>query len=411
MVRRFALQLVQPVQTTEGDTKVRIWCDFGDQPAVTAEEWEELPIEIVPDQDALPALVVQGGLDRALPISLTRMPASASAGALVERTLVRVDINDLGLQSYRSRFLICQLNSRLLDIDLWTLLPRSMVEARLAGNVVPCQMVDELGREVDIGKRLRLTLQPHLIHTPVLLDLRYEVDRSRSDDNGFLRSTFHAPQIQNSLLIGRLRWDIHLPAGWLAVYASAPATPEQRWGWSGWLPGPQPALSATGLEQWIQKAERNLPIPPYEAGFIASQTRPEPLHLLQAPLRIWLLLCSLLVLGVGFLLFFAGLSRWVFWSFLCGLAAAVAVLEVLWPGVLLQSAFAAQPGIIVLAIVVVTYVLLRYRHRRRVVLMPGFTRIKTGSSITPGSDGARREVLAGEQSPKRSSSVSSKVGA
>jgi hypothetical protein len=412
MIRRFAIQLVQPVQATQGDTKVRLWCDWGDQPAVSGEEWEELPIEIVPDRDSLPALVVQGGLDRALPLSLTRMPTASSTSALVERVLVRVEVTEAGLQHYRSRFLLNQLNTGVLDIDLSTLLPRSAIEARLGSTAVPFQLIDELGREVDIGKRARLSVQPHLVHTPVVLDLHYVVDASRAEGNGFMQSTFRPPEIQSALLVGRLRWDIHFPAGWIVVHASPPATVEQRWAWSGWLPSPQPALSSSALEQWIQNLERTLPNAGPESGISAWQTEPEPLHLVKLPQRFWLLSCSLLTMGLAFLLLFAGLSRWVFWSLLCALGLAAGATELLWPGLVSLMAYGSLPGIVVLALVVAVYGVLRHRQRRRVVLMPGFTRVKTGSSLNRANEIAKpREAPPAPEPPKRASSVSSKVGA
>src|SRR5262249_17296453 len=131
LVRRFALPLVQPMRATSGETKVRFWCDSSDQPASAGGPWEELPTEIVAERESLPALVTQGGLDRSLSLVVTRSPLASIAGALIERILVRAELTESGLQSYRAKFLVSQLNARQLDIDLPALLPRASVEAHL----------------------------------------------------------------------------------------------------------------------------------------------------------------------------------------------------------------------------------------------------------------------------------------
>src|SRR5207302_4758804 len=41
-VRRLALALVQPLQATRGETKVRLWCDATDLPVSVGEQWEEV---------------------------------------------------------------------------------------------------------------------------------------------------------------------------------------------------------------------------------------------------------------------------------------------------------------------------------------------------------------------------------
>jgi hypothetical protein len=411
MVRRFALPLVQPALATGGETKVRVWSDWADQPAAVGGQWEELPTEIVNDRESLPALVLQGGLNRSLSLWLTRTLGESGAAALIDRILVRVEATQTGVQSYRCKFLLNQVNARDLDIDLPALLPRSSVEVRLGGNVVPFHLINDAGKDLDVGRRLRLRLPPHLVQAPILLEVKYEVDATRIGTNGPLQSTFVPPRIHNGLFLGRLRWEIHLPGGWLPVRAGPVAAVEQRWGWSGWLWAPQPAFSPSALEQWIQKSERLSPTSGRGTGLVAWQAGPEPLQLWQAPQRIWLLGCSLLVLGLGFLLLFARLSRLVFWSFLIALGMAAVALEFLWPGVLPVIAFGCEPGLLVLVLVMVLYAVLQHRHRRRVVLLPGFTRVKTGSSPAPSAVAIKpRDGGPVEELPRRGSSVSSKVG-
>src|SRR5207247_7442684 len=135
------------------------------------------------------ALVLQGGLDRSLALSLTQVPLPSTAAALIDRILLRVDISESGLQSYRSRFLVNQLNTRQLDVDLPIVLPRGNVEARLGSNVVSFQLIDETGRETDVARRLRLRLPTHLLQAPTVLEIKYEIDATRVGGNGPLQST------------------------------------------------------------------------------------------------------------------------------------------------------------------------------------------------------------------------------
>jgi hypothetical protein len=75
---------------------------------------------------------------------------------------------------------------------------------------------------------------------------------------------------------------------------------------------------------------------------------------------------------------------------LIGLAAALTAY--LWPGVLPMVLYGCLPGMAVLVPVVVVQWMLHRRYRRQLVFMPGFTRLKPGSSlIRAGSSNRPRE--------------------
>jgi hypothetical protein len=411
-VRRFLVPLVQAVSASGGDIKVRVWCDPEEHAASAGEQWEDLPSEVVPDRDSLPALVLEGGLDRSLWLSITRAPLASAATALIDRILIRVDTSESGVQSYRSKFLLGQRIARELIVDLPASLSRAAVEVRLGSKAVPFQLLDEAGRETEVGKRFRFKLQTDPTRPADVLEIKYEVDAARLAGNGAMQSTYYPPQIQNALLLGRLRWDIHLPAGWMAVRSGSTATPEEQWGWSGWTLAPLPALSSSALEQWVQKSDRVSPNGERASSYLAWQTGPEPLQLAQVPRRAWMLLCSLVALAIGFILLFAPLSRLVFWFCLFAVGLSGATLEFLWPGALAAVAVGCEPGFLVLLLFVAIYAAFQHRSRHRVVLMPGFTRLKSSSSsIVSGETTRRREPAPVSDSPKRGSSVSREVRA
>jgi hypothetical protein len=75
------------------------------------------------------------------------------------------------------------------------------------------------------------------------------------------------------------------------------------------------------------------------------------------------------------------------------LGLSVAVVGLLWPQLLGAVLYGSQPGLLVLAVVLGVQWLLQRRYRRQVVFLPGFKRLKQGSSmVRPGSSGPRPRV-------------------
>src|SRR5262249_5422333 len=65
--------------------------------------------------------------------------------------------------------------------------------------------------------------------------------------------------------------------------------------------------------------------------------------------------------------------------------AALVAGAVLWPALLAPVLYGCQPGACVLVLVLGAQWMLHRRYRRRVVFMPGFTRMKAGSSLVRGA--------------------------
>ena len=79
----------------------------------------------------------------------------------------------------------------------------------------------------------------------------------------------------------------------------------------------------------------------------------------------------------------SALARILFWATAAGLTVLVVACLLLWPGLLAMLLYGAQPGAVVL--VLIMQWLLHQRYRRQVVFMPGFTRVKAGSSLIRSS--------------------------
>jgi hypothetical protein len=379
--RRITVPLVKPLHATRGETKVRIWCDSGEQPGLAGGSWTELATEIVPDQDRLPLLVLRGSHDSKLLLRLTEPTVAPLAAAVVERILVRASVGEKGMQAYRLRFLLSKLSARHLDLELPVLLSTSDLDVRLDGKRVLLHIVDESGKEMEIGKVMRLRVDPELYHQPVLLEVSYQADAGRMEGNGPLQSTLRPPTLRGAILLGRARWQVDLPGGWLPLSTRGAATVEQTWGWWGWLLAPRPAWNNAELAQWLGQPERPEAVEDTEPGLVCWQSALGPLILVQVPQRGWLLACSLTILTLGLGLFLAPLSRYLFWTGVVILSTVVTASGVYSPAALPAIAYGCEPGALVLLVAIAAQWTLHRRYRRQVAFMPGFTRVKNGSSL------------------------------
>jgi hypothetical protein len=398
--RPFTVPLVRAVQATRGETKVRIWCDPSMQPSLAGGSWTELPTEIVPDRDSLPMLVARGGPNSGLRLRLAERALTPLAAAVTERILVHATVREGGMQSYHVRFLLSKLSARHLDLHLPILLSISNLDVRVDGKRVPVHFVDEGGREMEIGKVLRLRVEPDLYHKPVLLEVAYPADTSLMEGSGLWQLMLRPPELPDAVLLGRVRWQVDLPAGWLPISPRGGSIAEQRWGWWGWLPAPRPAWSSSDLEQWLDpdrhgSAEEN------EPSLVCWQAALGPLALVYAPQRIWLLACSSILLALGLGLFLAPLSRALFWTCVVLFGAAVAVVGVYAPAALPAIAYGSEPGALVLLLAVAAQWIQHQRYRRQVIFMPGFTRLKAGSSLIRGGGNVPRDPSTIDEPPKR----------
>src|SRR5581483_8985599 len=106
-----------------------------------------------------------------------------------------------------------------------------------------------------------------------------------------------------------------------------------------------------------------------------------PLNLVHVPQLAWLLLCSLTFLILGLVLYFTPLPTPVFWGVLIVAALAILAVGILWPSTLAAVAYGCEPGVPILLLVVGLQWMVQRSYRRQVVFMPGFSRLKPGSSL------------------------------
>lgn len=388
----FAVPLVWPEGVTHCETRVRVWSEPGTQPVLDGAQWDTLPLEVVPDRESLPAMVLRAaGLN--VPLRLTEQTVAALPTLAVDRALIQAGISDSNQQSYRARFLISKMSAHSFDVELPAPPAGINLEMLLDGKrMTNLRPIDEEGNPVEGGRIVRVRVEPELYRGPVVLDIRYQITPGRAD-HGLLETRLQPPRLRGNVFPGRVRWHVGMPADWVPIWASGSFAQEQRWGFRAWLPAPRSAVSAAELERWFNgsadmpgTADTDLGIGSRSSELVGWQANLGPLTVARVSERTWLLACSLilLLLGLGMYLLSAQ-PRW-FGASVIALAAVVVTVGIFWSNVLPVVLFGIQPGVLVLLIVGGFLWLRHNRYHRQRTFMPGFSRLAPGSSVVrPGS--------------------------
>jgi hypothetical protein len=406
--RQFKVPLLWPIQATRVDTKIRIWTPPGSvaalaEPAIAEATWRDEGTEVVPERrDSLPSLVLRGlgfSLPPASPtIRLLDSAPAVLARAVIDRALIQVSVDEKGQQTYRARFLVSRWNTQSLEVELPPGVVSTSLEVRLHGAAIPW-------RQVEGGRVIQVKIKPELYARPVIFEIRYQLSSGRPESTGWGNRSWQTrlapPLPRGEVLLERVRWQVDLPPGWVYLDVAANASVEQRFGRRGWLLGPTAALTTADLEQWLLGDGNSEQTPaqkqeeaeePETASLVLTATELEPLRLIHVPQQVWLLVCSLLLLLVVLGLSLAPLSRTVFWTVVIVLLLGILVIGFLWPGLLSSIAYGCEPGFAVLLLVLVVQWGLHRRYKRQLVFMPGFTRLKTGSSLTRRTGSSNRPL-------------------
>jgi hypothetical protein len=382
------------------------------EPEVAEPVWRDEGTEVVPERrDRLPSLVLRGlrlsDSARAAPakettptIRLLDSVPTLLARAVIDRALIQVGVDDKGQQTYRARFLVSRWNTPSLEVELPLGVVSGSLEVRLQGAALPWHQLE------GGGKVIQVKIKPELYPRPVVFEVRYQLSSGRPENTGWGNRSWQTrlapPILRGAVLLERVRWQVDLPPGWVHLDVAAGATAEQRWGRRGWLLGPRAALTSADLEQWLQgdgKSEETSAANPEEpdesdtGSLILTTTTLEPLRLIHVPQQAWLLACSLVLLLVVLGLSLTPLSRPVFWTVVSLILLGILVLGFLWPGLLSSIIYGCEPGFAVLVFVLLVQWGLHRRYKRKLVFMPGFTRLKPGSSLVrrTGSSNRSRE--------------------
>jgi hypothetical protein len=396
--------LIWPEGATSHDAKVRVWCAPGSFPelATVPGAWRDRGVEIVPERDSVPALVVQAsGADTSLALRIHDPGAAKLASLVGERTLIQVRLDDDGNQHYRVRYLVRKLAARELNIEL----PMAARGNLLAVRLGPDKQSKTLSWDDPVWNVAHVAIPAALAPTeagPAILELEYKVP---ADQVVWLwQSTLRPPQFHGEVLLGGVRWQVDLPRDPVAVVVSGGAHLDYRWALQGWLLAPETPVTTAALEQWLtgkESAETGAAL----LTFWRQGTA--PVYLLHVPRPVWLLMCSGVVLMIGLGLYLAPWGRLGVVLACFGIALAVLALALWWPATLPPVIFGSQPGVIVLAVLLGGQWLVQERYRRQVVFLPGFTRLQANSSLARAQGKKPREASTIDSPPiGRASGVS-----
>jgi hypothetical protein len=368
--------------------RVRVWCAPGcqvelpDQP-LAGESWQDQGLEVVAGKESLPALVVAAeGNPPPLVLRWRPTPLVGPRDTFAERGLIQVVLREEEVQ-YRVRFLFRSLLARQLAIEFPMPLARLPTPPQiwLAGKQVSYQLHG--GAE----NTVHLIFPSEISHSPALLDIRYTLPASMLEFPGRFAVRLHPPLLPKDVFVGRLRWQVQSPSGWLLIPLGnvLPAAPQ--WVWRQGLLTPESAVSAAELEAWLTGQEGgeagNSP------GLVLWATELEPVTCVRLPHLLWLGLCSgiLLLLAIG-LLVLAPARRGVFLLLglllLGGLATGL-----FWPAGLPLLVYGCEPGGVVLVLMLLLTWGLTQRYQRQLVFLPSFSRARSSGALSRGS-GSRK---------------------
>ncbi len=231
---------------------------------------------------------------------------------------------------------------------------------------------------------------------PVVLELKY-----RLPQRGPLENTLTPPRLVGDAGQAPTRWRITLPADQVALAPEAGAG--ERWtvglrGGQVRLPALVTAVTGDELEEWFAGGDvpvaRSDSAPP---SLVCWQDAGRPLTVVFLPEGIWMVLCSVLLVLLGMLLFtlarrsYGGsrVAAVLFWLLVLPLAPAVAAAWAFRPTILYAIAFGCEPGVPVLLLCLLFQVVMLERYRRRIVFLPNFRRARPGSSLVRAAVPAR----------------------
>jgi hypothetical protein len=375
--------LIWPDQASSVDSKVRLWSLPGTQPVVAESSlaeltWKDAGTEVVAGQDALPVRVLMSeGQDVSLKLRL--QPAVVKLPSVViDRVLVQAVVNVEGTEDYRVRFLLTKLHTASLDLRMPAPLASIAPQILLDGKAITWQTRDTEGLIA------RVNVDPGLYGKSVVLEVSYQMPRSQAHSEktgltGVWQIAFHPPLLEGDVFLGKVRWEVVLPPSMLAVAARGDVTAEQSWQWRGWLPTLEPAISTSDLEQWLtghSQAES-----PAGASLVCLSSSLEPLRVFRVNRALWFLVCSGIVLTFGLALCLHRPSAVGWLAVLSLVLCVLAAISWWWPAMLAALLYGAAPGLLVTAMLFLSQWLLHERYKRQLVFLPGFTRVKDGSSL------------------------------
>jgi hypothetical protein len=319
-------------------------------------------------------------------LSLSETAGPVLPACRVQKAQIQVTVDDNGQQFYRARYLLTQVGTPFLDLELPAALfqpnpPHLKILFR--NKEATWKAVDDNGSEISLSKVGRIQLEPGQGGEAGVLEVDYVLTSGRIAGSNAFRSILHPPLLRRETGLTPIRWHVLLPPTWVSVYHEGSFGLGCEWEWRNWLLAPYPALTPSD-RAWRDESEQETldnRVPQARLAAVCWRWGAEPLHLTHVPQQVWLLLCSFAVLLIGLCLTFLALPRLLFWAMLTILGVGTLVLGLFWPGVLAVVLYGCQPGLLVLVPLVGVHWGLQRHYRRQVIFLPSFARTKTAPVV------------------------------
>jgi hypothetical protein len=267
-------------------------------PVAANSSWDVLAVEEVADRSELPVLVLRTPRADA-PLALRWSEAPATVVVLVDRGVVRVEVNEGGGQRCMARFRLRQLAANHLDVELPVAVALAELKATLGGKGVGFDAVDDGGRPSASGKTARLRLGPEVVRLGSVLELSYVLPPGGTAPGsvGLLTTMLQPPALKGDAGAVPVCWQVVVPPSWVVLGPESGPGAERTWVRRGWLAAPQLTRAAVdaGYEGLGGMPEGEVP------AVVCWRSGADPLTLTHVTQLAWWLACSpvLLVLGLG----------------------------------------------------------------------------------------------------------------
>lgn len=376
-----------PDGATRKELKVRVWTTSGvkirlNDTALSSRFWKERELERLEDRKSLPSLVLYSA-DAGDPelFASIRTQEKSLPPMIVDQGIIQVRIDEEGNQAYRALYLVSRIYARQIDVELPLPASSCLESVRLDGI--------ELPREIDArsGNLVHLKVEPELHPRPAVLELTYRIPAVAQEGKRSWRSILQPPRWLGDVKTGSSVWQVKLPAAWVSMPFGKQVRQDYHWGFSGWLLAPLPSIPTDATTD--TERELSSPGPPF--SLIMTQPVHDSLVILHVAKPLWLLVCSSVVLIIGLVFLILSPSIGKQWSFALLVTGGIVALSWFWPALLPTFAHGCQPGLVALFLLVLMQWLLHQHYQRQIVFLPGFSRAKSGSSLSRDGSSLTRE--------------------
>lgn len=376
--------LFWPAGATRTDSLVRIWSNTitGRTIANLSPNWRELPVEPMPERDALPSLTLSGS-NGEMPLTLEahEVSESSSITVWVDRSLIQAWAADDEATRFRARFLLRKWLGPAIEVRLPAAATGSTPEFLRDGQkILDVTPISDPG---GTHRAFRIPLPDPSVTKSATFEIRYQLPTVHSEIG---ETAYPPPLLSNSVFVGPIRWQVTVPQGTIPFLVSG-ATPEFHWRWRIWGLAPVPARSSSELEKWFQAGDE---IPTGEESvsaqgesITARQIVPASVSVYRFPRTGFAILCSVVLFFLTLTLSRLPIS--VVGPVIAVLCGIVGISAVLLPHIAAQVAGACQAGLVGATVVLMIQAGIRSYYHHRINHLPGFARIHPVSlgSVSP----------------------------